>query len=581
MLLLSLVCLLIILIHDSKCNNDSSGLPTCPTWTYRRPPDNQCVCGVRLHNIICDPNTLTTIITEDYICVFFSRELQTTLVGTCPYGFGGILPRNASMIGISEEKNWFCLHLHRTGQLCGECEENYTLPVYSYYLGCVKCDSYKNGTGWIKFAAAAFLPLTLFYIIVITFRISATSPTLNAFVMVNQIVAIPPIVRKFYTVNQYTLTTPHHVYHDAGDFIIAVIAIWNLDFFRSFYGPICLHPDLKYQQVLLFEYAIGLYPLLLIFFTYLLIKLHDNFAIIVWLWKPVHRCLAVFRRQWNIQSYLVHALATFIVLSYVKILNTSFEFLVPSHVYNMKGQIVNKAYWYYNGSVDMASNNYLPYLIVAIFMLLTFNILPLILLALYPFKCVQRLLDNYLPVRCKVALQIYMDAFHGCYEDTAHDYRHFATLYVAVRFLNLLAVSVFSIKLYGPVASIIFTFTLALVAKFEPYKCKKNNTVDIFILLAMITIYTSASMRFMEFWLFPTWLNAIISGTAALAIYGYLLFLILSKHNVFLKIAQCFKKSKPFLNFLRYGKIEHGEVNMEDQALLNHDEADYNACDNR
>ena len=292
MLPLKLVCLLIILIHDSKCNIGSSELPACPTWTYRRPSDNECICGVRLHNsIICDQKTLTTLITERSICVFFSRELQTTLAGTCPYGFRGKLPRNISKI---DESKWFCFHLHRTGQLCGECEANYTLPVYSYFLGCVKCESYKNG--WIKFAAAAFLPLTLFYIIVITFRISATSPTLNAFIMLNQIAAIPSVIRNVYTPNYASND-------DASDFIIAITAIWNLDFFRSFYGPICVHADLNYQQVLLFEYAIGLYPLLLVIFTYLLIKLHDNFAIIVWLWKPVHRCLAVFRRQWNIQRY--------------------------------------------------------------------------------------------------------------------------------------------------------------------------------------------------------------------------------------------------------------------------------------
>jgi hypothetical protein len=532
---------------------------------------------VKLHNsIICDRSTLTTVITERYICVFFSRELQTTLAGACPYGYGGILPRNVSEIEVPKESKWFCGNLHRTGKLCEKCEENYTLPVYSYYLGCVKCENYKYG--WAKFAAAAFLPLTLFYIIVITFRISATSPTLNAFILVNQVLAIPSTIREIYSSNLNYLTRPNHVYADFFDLIIAVIAIWNLDFFRSFYGPICLHPDLNYQQVLLLEYAIGLYPLLLIAFTYLLIKLHDNFAIIVWLWKPVHRCLAIFRRQWNIQSYIVHALATFIVLSYVKILNTSFEFLIPSHVYNMKGQIVNIAYWYYNGSVDMTSKAYLPYLTVAIFMLLTFNILPLLLLALYPFKFVQRLLNNCLPLWCKVALQIYMDAFHGCYKETTHDYRHFATLYMAVRFLNLLAISVFSIKLYAPAASIIFTFTLTLVAKFQPYKSKKNNTADIVMLLAVIIGYMSSSMHFTDNWLFPKWLNGIVLGTAVLTIYCYLLFLILSKHNVFSKVAQCFKKRK---RFLRFGKIEHGEVSVEDQALLSHNEADYNSCDNR
>ena len=178
------------------------------------------------------------------------------------------------------------------------------------------------------------------------------------------------------------MTNHYHIsyfaqYSSESDLIIAVLAIWNLDFFWSFYRPICLYPNLNYQQVLMLEYAIGVYPLFPIFLTYILVKLHDNFTIIVWLWRPFHRCLAVFRRQWNIRSDLVHALATFIVLSY--------EFLIPSHVYDMYGNSVNKAYWYYDGRVDMDSKGYLPYLVLALSMLLLFNILPFTLLALYPF----------------------------------------------------------------------------------------------------------------------------------------------------------------------------------------------------
>ena len=593
MLPLRLVCLLIItvtLINDSECSNESSsGLPICPTWTYPSPPDNECVCGDKLHyNIVCDPDTLITVITGSNICVFFSRESLTTFAGTCPYGFRGTLPRNASEAELSGEGRRFCFHLHRRGQLCGECEVNYTLPVYSYYLGCVQCESYKNG--WVKFVAAAFLPLTLFYIIVITFRISATTPPLNAFILVNQILAIPPVLREFYTYSYYLLderlTSSNHsryLHYYFYNFVVAVPAVWNLDFFRSFYGPtgICLYHGLTYQQVLLFEYAIGLYPLFLIVITYLLIKLHDHFAIVVWLWKPVHRCLAILRRQWNIRSYLIHALATFIVLSYVKILNTSFEFLRPSHVFNVRGQVVNKAYWFYNGSVDMTSKDYLPYVLLAGFMLLTFNALPLLLVALYPFKCVQKRLNNHLSLRCKVTLQIFMDAFHGCYEDTTHDYRHFATLYMAVRFFNLLAFAAFSAKLYVPAASIILVFASALVAKFQPYKCKRYNTFDIVILLAMITVYTSSSMHSMEAWLFPHLLNEIIFTGATLTIYGYLLFLLLSKHNIFLKAVQCFKKGKPFLLFSRFGKNKHNVINVEGEALLNHDHPDINiSCDN-
>ena len=86
---------------------------------------------------------------------------------------------------------------------------------------------------------------------VITLRISATSSTLNAFVMVNQVLAIPPMIRHVYSSNLVTDSYVSYAAWFSVDFIIAVIAIWNLDFFRSFYEPICLYRNLDYQKVLL------------------------------------------------------------------------------------------------------------------------------------------------------------------------------------------------------------------------------------------------------------------------------------------------------------------------------------------
>ena len=133
----------------------------------------------------------------------------------------------------------------------------------------------------------------------------------------------------------------------------------------------------------------------------------------------------------------------------------------------MIGPTVHTPYWYYEGSVDMTSKDYLPYLVLALFMLSTLNILPLLSLTLYPFTFFQRFLDHCLNQKCKLALKIYMDTFHGCYEDTTHDYRHFAALYLAVRFLNLLLISMFNYELYFLAASLLFAFILALMLNFS------------------------------------------------------------------------------------------------------------------
>ena len=540
---------------------DSSGLhSTCPIWTYPSPSGSECVCGDGLFNIIiCNPETLTIKLTVKFFCfmIFDNNGVNTTLLGTCPYGDSQWLPRNFSMSQIYEDSR-LCSFYNRKGRLCGECTENYTLPAYSYYLGCVKCNNYNNG--WIKFIVAAFLPLTIFYIIVIIFRISVTSSTLNAFVMVSQIAASPPVVRNLYSHN--LVSDPYHVSYSTQficQLVIAIVTIWNLDFFRSWYGYICVRPDLNYQQILLLEYAIAIYPLFLILLTFILVKLHDNFTFVIWIWKPFHRCLAVFRRQWNIRSYLVHAFATFIVLSYVKILNTSFEFLRPSLLYDMHSNHILKVYWYYDGRVDMTSKGYIPILLLALFMLLLFNVFPLALLALYPFKCLQRLVNFCLSQKSRLVLQIYMDSFHGCYEDTAHDYRHFATLYLAVRFLNLLMAFVFNYILYFSAATFVFVFTLALVAKFQPYKSKRNNTVDIILLLATISAFISSSMHYAEEFMYPRLLNDFLVVISVLIILGYQVFLILA--CVFPKAIQCCKKCKTIKMMC--------EVSEEERALLN------------
>ena len=153
---------------------DSSDQPsTCPIWTYPSPSGNECICGSALIDIIiCNPDSLAVHLNVQFFCfmLFNDNGVSTALIGTCPYDNSQRLPRNLSVSEIYEDSR-LCSFYNRKGQLCGECAENYTLPASSYHLGCVECKSYNNG--WLKFIVAAFLPLTIFYMIVIIFRISA------------------------------------------------------------------------------------------------------------------------------------------------------------------------------------------------------------------------------------------------------------------------------------------------------------------------------------------------------------------------------------------------------------------------
>ena len=79
-----------------------------------------------------------------------------------------------------------------------------------------------------------------------------------------------------------------------------------------------------------------------------------------------------------------------------------------------------------------------------------------------------------------------MDSFRGCYKHTLRHHQHLATLYLAVRFLNLLLYSIFNKALYLPSASPLLVYTLALVAKFKLYKNKRSNAVDVVLLLIIL-----------------------------------------------------------------------------------------------
>ena len=177
---------------------------------------------------------------------------------------------------------------------------------------------------------------------------------------------------------------------------VSLYGIWNLDFFRLLYPPFCLHSHMTTLQVLALDYLIAVYPLILIVITYLFVELHDrSFGLFVWLWRPFHRCFIHFRRNWSIRTSLVDAFATFLLLSYVKLLSVSVDILNPVWLYNNNGDTLSKLYLYYDGTIEYFGQEHIPYTILAIIVLLMFIILPLLLLCLYPCRCFQKCL-NYL-----------------------------------------------------------------------------------------------------------------------------------------------------------------------------------------
>ena len=341
----------------------------------------------------------------------------------------------------------------------------------------------------MKYIAIAFGPLTVFYIIVIACRVSATSAKLNAFILINQLVAMPAQMRVILAIIANNPVTPsvQAVIHTA----FSLYGIWNLDFFRTFYEPFCLHPNMSTLLVLALDYVVAAYPLVLIVITYILVELHDhNFRIVVLLWKPFHPCFSGFRRQWNIRTSLIDAFATFILLSYVRFLSVTFDLLAPTRLYNSHGDTLNQYRLYYDPTVELFDENHLPYGLIALG-ILSLLVSLLLLLCLYPCTCFQRCL-NCCGIRFQ-ALHTFMDSFQGCYQNNPRDCRYFAAAYLMLRITLFIAYSVTLSQLNYLLCAALTILTAIVVAIVKPYKSSVQNSVDVVLLLILALGWLSFS----------------------------------------------------------------------------------------
>ena len=466
-------------------NASSVTQSSCPTWFWPDSSDNfTCKCGNNIHDAVrCNKSTHETSLLDCYCMTY--NESTGPVVGPCFYNC--IHPSLKHTLyypvtpDIKKLNHDMCGHLHRAGQLCGRCEEDYWPLVYSYDLKCEKCSS--SAYSWVQYILVAFVPLTVFFIIVLSCGLSATSPQLTTFVFISQAIAIGANVR--------IVLAEIHPYPFAdrtARIIFALYGIWNLDFFRTLIPHVCLR--VSTLQALALDYAIAFYPLILLSITYVLIELHAcNVRVIVVLCRPFHRCVSCLRSHCDVKTSIVGAFATFFLLSYLRILGVSFDLLVPMQVQNMTGDPVGN-FLYYDATIEYFGCEHLPYAVLAIFITVFFTILPFLLLLLYPMRCFQHCLGFSEASSRWLALHIFIDAFQGCYKDGTNgtrDCRYFAAFHLLVRFF-LFAIFGFTHNgVFYAAAVIVFIGVGVLIAVIKPYKphLAAYNTINSVLVLSL------------------------------------------------------------------------------------------------
>ena len=496
---LSLLFALVVSISPVCCSLPCSeaGDLVCPPGLFC--VDGHCKCGVYPKHIMKCNGTDSMMLTT--YCATFNQNSNMTSVGDCLQISHNINQNEVyqALPRTSQELNKYsCGPYNRTGILCGKCLPDQYPLAYSYDTSCIPCPHAR--WNWLRYIMAAYIPLTLFYLLIAFFKINITSSHLFSAVFFCQTIAMPVLLRSITVV---MLNSTSFSYYTTARVVFSLYGVWNLDFFRLFYSDLCL--GIGILPTLALDYAIAVYPLLLTVICYLLISLHDrNFKVVALLFKPFKVLSHQIRRNWDIRTSMVDSFVTFFVLSNVKFLSVSFDFLIPMQVYHLHPNNYSQSQGlFYTAEVEYFSREHLPYGILAIAVLTVFVALPVTVLALYPFSCFQKCL-NLFPFRWYI-LHTFADAFYGCYKDGTEpgtrDCRWFISIFFVLRFLQFF-LYFFSVKImYNLLVIIILILYTALFVVLQPFKSSffSYNILHIFFLLtlnifAVMTLGVSISM---------------------------------------------------------------------------------------
>ena len=393
-----------------------------------------------------------------------------------------ILPEN-----ITELNEYMCAPLNKRGLACSECTEGFGRAVLSPVFACSNCTNAWYGIPLYLFME--FVPITVFYFLVLLFQIDMTSAPMLAYVFYSQL-AVSTLLRVQTNTFQASYTSSFL------NILLTFYGFWNLDFFRYIIPPFCISPELQPIHIVSLRYISAFYPLCLIVISWICIKLHSHdVRPIIWLWSKLKKGLS--KSVGLASNSMINMFATFFLLSYAKLLFTSFTILSYGITFNLNnGTLTSTIHVESDPGVTFFSTEHLPFVIIAITIFLI-AIMPLtLLLAFYPFRIIR---SSLIRIFCCthhsiVSLNIFVEKYYSCYRDGldgGRDLRSLASLYFFLRLvINFIFIDQIPLSASYTLAAILYGGCSILIAILQPYKKSYMNTIDSLILanMALITI---------------------------------------------------------------------------------------------
>ena len=200
-----------------------------------------------------------------------------------------------------------CQPLNRKGYQCNECLEGFGVSLTSIGFQCSKCMWY----GVPLYLFLEFVPITIFYFVVLLFGLNVTTAPMSTYVMFCQLTFFS-FVFSTESHSVYLTLLPNETYFTVLNVIFGFYGIWNLDFFRYALPPFCVSANLKVVHLFFLSFITAFYPVLLIIATWIMIELGSRgVKPVLCMWRTISRCLSGVSLNWDKKSTIVDVFATF------------------------------------------------------------------------------------------------------------------------------------------------------------------------------------------------------------------------------------------------------------------------------
>ena len=158
---------------------------SCPTWFYFNNTSQQCECGKHVRGIQCNQQEEKVEIRHGH-CMMYTGQNDLYYAGLCPFvptqnntsRMSSVLPSDPDLLNDA-----MCGPYNREGLLCGRCIDGYGPAVFSFDRKCADCSEHSTGYAIIFYLSLKFIPITLFFMCVLFFRINITSGPLLGYVI--------------------------------------------------------------------------------------------------------------------------------------------------------------------------------------------------------------------------------------------------------------------------------------------------------------------------------------------------------------------------------------------------------------